>query len=82
MKCLEVSRTSVKKSYHNIIMLDYLEISSGEFSVWSMVYMLEACLTHPINLKFCGTPEFEPYDMSGESAHEMMLDLKDNVPVV
>jgi hypothetical protein len=91
LQCLEGSRTHVNETYHkilndkrhnNIIMLDYKEISAREFSNWSMGYMPESSLTNPINLKFSGTPEFEPYEMSGESAHGMMLSLKDNVPVI
>jgi hypothetical protein len=91
LQCLEGSRTKINQTYHkilndkrhhNIIILDYKEISSREFSGWSMGYMPESSLTRPINLKFSGTPEFEPYEMSGESAHGMMLNLKENVPVV
>jgi hypothetical protein len=63
-------------------MRDYKQINSREFSEWSMGYMPESSLTTPINLKFSGTPEFEPYEMSGESAHSMMLALKISVPTV
>jgi hypothetical protein len=91
LQCLEGSRTQVNETYHkilndsrhhNIIMLDYKQINSREFSEWSMGYMPESSLTTPINLKFSGTPEFEPYEMSGESAHSMMLALKISVPTV
>jgi hypothetical protein len=91
LQCIEGSRTKVNQTYHkilndkrhhNIIMIDYKEINSREFSDWSMGYMPESSLTHPLNLKFSGTPEFEPYEMSGESAHGMMLNLKDSVPVL
>ncbi len=91
LQCLEGSRTTVNKTYHfilndprhsNIIMLDYKEINMREFSEWSMGYMPESSLTSPINLAFSGTPEFNPYEMSGESAHKMMLALKNSVPSV
>lgn len=63
-------------------MLDYKEIITREFDQWKMGYMPESSLTAPLNLKFSGTPEFEPYDKSGESAHQLMLQLRDTVPTV
>ncbi|WP_415911424.1 BLUF domain-containing protein [Neptuniibacter sp. QD37_11] len=89
LQCLEGSRTQVNKIYYNIlndprhsniIMLDYKEITSREFSEWSMGYIPESSLTAPINLKFSGTPEFDPYKMSGESAFQMLLALRESVP--
>lgn len=91
LQCLEGSRTNVNQTYYNIlndprhcniIMLDYKEITMREFSDWSMGYMPESNLTAPINLKFSGTDDFNPYAMSGESAHQMMLALKNAVPSV
>ncbi|WP_415901144.1 hypothetical protein [Neptuniibacter sp. QD48_11] len=61
-------------------MLDYKEISTREFCEWSMGYIPESSLTAPINLKFSGTPEFDPYKMSGESAFQMLLALRESVP--
>ncbi|WP_415905490.1 BLUF domain-containing protein [Neptuniibacter sp. QD48_55] len=89
LQCLEGSRTQVNKIYYNIlndprhsniIMLDYKEISTREFCEWSMGYVPESSLTAPINLKFSGTPEFDPYKMSGESAFQMLLALRESVP--
>lgn len=91
LQCLEGSRTQVNKIYYNIlndprhsniIMLDYKEITSREFSEWSMGYIPESSLTAPINLKFSGTPEFDPYKMSGESAFQMLLALRETVPAL
>lgn len=91
LQCLEGSRTNVNTIYHrilndpkhnNIVMLDYKEIITREFDQWEMGYMPESSLTAPLNLKFSGTPEFGPYDMSGESAHQLMLQLRDTVPTV
>ena len=89
LQCLEGSRKKVNDTYHqilndprhqNITMLDYNEIIEREFDHWSMGYMPESTLTAPINTKFSGTPEFDPYEMSGESAHRLMLALRDTVP--
>ncbi len=89
LQCLEGSRRKINNTYHKIlndprheeiIMLDYNEISAREFSMWAMGYMPESSLTTPLNLKYSGTPEFSPYEMSGESAHKMMLELRNVVP--
>lgn len=91
LQCLEGSRSEVNKVYHkilrdprhtNIIMLDYKEIWSREFSEWSMGYIPESSLTAPLNLKYSGNSVFSPYEMSGESAHRLMLALRDTVPLI
>lgn len=91
LQCLEGSRSKVNKTYHrilndprhhNIIMLDYKEIIEREFSEWTMGYMPESSLTQPINTRYSGTPQFNPYEMSGESAHQLMIALRDTVPVL
>ena len=89
LQCLEGSRTAVNGSYHrilndprhrNVIMLDYKEIIEREFDKWSMGYVPESSLTVPVNLRYSGNSVFGPYEMSGESAHRMLLSLKDSVP--
>ena len=60
-------------------MLEYEEISEREFSSWSMAYLPETKLTTSINLKFSESSEFDPYKMSGESTHKMMLALRDEL---
>lgn len=91
LQCLEGSRAEVNRIYNKILndprhtdvlILDYQEISEREFSEWSMGYMPETALTAPLNLRFSGYPEFNPYTMTGESAHRMMLAFKDCVPSV
>lgn len=47
-----------------------------------MGYMPESSLTAPMNLKYSGKSEFIPYEMSGESAHQMMLELRTLTSVV
>ncbi len=89
LQCLEGSRTMVNNTYHRIlndprhkkiIMLDYKEIVEREFDQWSMGYIPGSSLTQHVNLKYSGTPGFNPYDMSGESAHLLMNALKEAVP--
>jgi len=63
-------------------MLDYKEIIEREFSEWTMGYLPESSLTQPLNIRYSGTPEFSPYEMSGESAHQLMLALRSSIPVI
>ena len=91
LQCLEGSRSQVNRIYHRIlnderhdriVLLDYKEIIEREFNDWWMGYMPESSLTAPLNMKYSGTPEFNPYEMLGESAHQMMLELRDTLPVL
>lgn len=91
LQCLEGSRTHVNETYKtilsdnrhtNIIMLDYKEISYREFSDWTMGYIPTSSLSAPINLKYSGSSEFNPYAMSGPSAYKMLLELKKSLPSI
>jgi hypothetical protein len=90
LQCLEASRSCVNEIYHkilnderhtNIVLLDYNEISEREFSDWSMAYIPNSDISEAINLKFSESSKFNPYKMSGDSAHKMMLALRDNLRV-
>ncbi|NVK56526.1 MAG: BLUF domain-containing protein [Alteromonadaceae bacterium] len=90
LQCLEGSRTAVNNTYHhilndqrhtNIIMLDYKEITTRDYTGWAMGYMPESNLTTAFTLKYSGVSSFNPYDMLGESAHQMLLAMKELVPV-
>jgi hypothetical protein len=89
LQCIEGSRKKVNETYHkilndkrhsDILMLNYCEIIEREFDKWSMGYMPQSSLTKPLNLKYSGTAHFDPYEMSGESAHRLMLALKVTLP--
>ena len=88
LQCLEGSRTAVNNTYqqilndkrhHNVIMLNYTQIPEREFEKWSMGYVPQSKLTESLNLKFSGSIDFNPFKMSGESAHLLMLTLKDSI---
>ena len=64
-----------------MVILDYQEIVERQFANWSMGYIPETSITAPINLKYSGTPEFNPYEMSGESVNRLILKLIEAVPV-
>ncbi|MBQ4864229.1 BLUF domain-containing protein [Pseudoalteromonas sp. MMG013] len=84
LQSIESSRANVNELYHkilndkrhsNITLLDYKEISEREFGNWSMSYVPDTSLTASLNLRFSESSIFNPYKMSGESAHKMMLEL-------
>ena len=81
LQCLEGSRSQVNRIYQHIlndkrheeiVILDYQE----------MGYMPESTLTESVNMKYSGTPEFTPFEMLGESCHQMMIELKSTVPII
>ncbi|MBU2898129.1 BLUF domain-containing protein [Vibrio hepatarius] len=91
LQCLEGSRAQVNKVYHqilndnrhdNIVLLDYSEVAEREFSDWSMGYIPEMATTRPLTLKYSGSSSFEPYKMSGSSAHKLLSSLTKVVTVV
>lgn len=91
LQSLEGSRARVNALYRailndprhsDIIILNYEEIVVRHFAEWSMAYVPESSLTSPINIRFSGTPEFNPYTMSGASAHQMLRALKESIPSV
>jgi hypothetical protein len=90
LQCLEGSRSAVNDTYHSILndkrhtdimMLNYGEIIAREFEQWTMGYMPESSLTSHLNIKYSGSTAFNPYEMSGESTHNLMLALRDTIPV-
>ena len=89
LQCLEGSRSRVNQTYqrilndprhHDVVMLDYKEIYKRDFDNWIMGYVPKTALTRNLNMRFSPSPDFNPYEMSGESAHRMLLALRDNVP--
>ncbi len=91
LQCLEGDRDDVNEIYtkilndprhRNAVILNYKEIEKREFSQWSMGYIPSTHITKPLNLKYSGTPYFEPHKMSGESCHQLMMEVKETVPVV
>jgi hypothetical protein len=88
LQCLEGSRTAVNNTYqqilndkrhHNVIMLNYTQIPEREFETWSMGYVPQSQLTELLNLKYSGNIDFNPFKMSGESAHLLILTLKTSI---
>jgi len=91
LQCLEGGREAVNLTYQmilkdprheNIVLLGYQDITKRHFMSWSMGYVPEKMLTDDINLMFSDSRKFNPYTMSGESAHNMMLQLSEHIPMV
>jgi len=91
LQCLEGDRKALNDTYHkilndprhsDIILLSYKDIDSRSFSSWGMAYIPEQNLTDAINLKYSGTPDFDPYTMSGDSSFNMLLELADSLPTI
>lgn len=85
LQCLEGSRLNVNNIYHkilndtrhrNVVILDYKEVYKREFENWSMGYIHDSSLTASFNLKYSGNADFSPYNMPGEAAHLMMIEIK------
>ncbi|WP_412774853.1 BLUF domain-containing protein [Vibrio orientalis] len=68
--------------HNKIVLLDYREVSEREFGEWSMGYIPEIAMTAPVNLKYSSNKSFDPYNMSGPSAHKFLVHLSKIVNVV
>ena len=89
LQCLEGSRTAVNEVYHGIlnddrhydpVLLDYTEIDRREFKDWSMAYLPDSSLTKDLNLEFSGSAVFNPFAMTGESNHQLLLKALETLP--
>jgi len=85
LQCIEGEREAVNQLYANImadprhersVLLDYSEVSSRDFDEWSMkLVMLTAERSKTIR-RFSAKSVFNPYNLSGQSARELLLSLK------
>ncbi|ANU38309.1 BLUF domain-containing protein [Vibrio scophthalmi] len=89
MQCLEGSREEINKTYNyiindqrhtNVTIVYFEEIHSRQFGDWSMGDVPQSQLTSLLNLQFSGSDEFKPYELSGQSAYLMLLELKQHLP--
>ncbi|OEF07304.1 BLUF domain-containing protein [Vibrio genomosp. F10] len=91
LQCLEGSREEVNKTYRriqkdnrhsNVTIIYYKEVNCREFGDWSMGHVPPSYLSALLTLQFSSTDEFNPYQMSGESAYLLLLELKQDLPSV
>lgn len=83
LQCLEGSRSKVNRIYQTIVedprhdgivILDYKEIVKRDFAQWSMAYVPTTAAMKQSVLKHAGNDEFNPFKMSGSSAHAFLQD--------
>jgi hypothetical protein len=75
------NKISLDNRHSNVVLLNFSEVSKREFDNWSMGYTPESNLTSSVLLKYSNDTEFKPYNMTGDSALEMMLSLRELVPL-
>lgn len=77
LQCLEGSRENVNRTYQKIlgddrhsqpVLLSYDVIIERSFPNWSMGYVSSKDIKNDISFKYSNSKEFNPYDISGESA--------------
>ncbi|WP_070965364.1 BLUF domain-containing protein [Vibrio sonorensis] len=91
LQCIEGSRSKVNQIYHKIlndqrhqeiVILSYDEINKRDFSDWHMGYIPETAVTMPITQQFSSSEIFNPYEISGASAHGLLLTLKEAIKTI
>ncbi len=85
LQLLEGSRTAVNHLYSKIsadsrntdvALLEYSEIVERDFDQWSMKLVLVTDQKKILLRKFSTTDDFDPYNMSGQSAYRLLLSLR------
>jgi len=91
LQVLEGRRTSINQAYNRIvtdprhedvILVDYCRIERREFDNWAMGYVPEAGLTSELLLRYGGSADFNPLEMSPASVMGMMCELRDSLRTV
>lgn len=59
-----------------MLILAYSEIYKRDFGDWDMGYVSESKLKRKLMLKYASTDIFNPFSMQGESALNLLSDLK------
>ena len=89
LQCLEGSRSAVNNLYMyilrdtrhtNVMLLDYKEIDKREFAHWSMGYIPNTAMSRETVMKYAPKGVFNPMEMSGSSAHGLLVELSMGLP--
>lgn len=84
LQCLEGSRAAVNRVYcriccdkrhHNVQIMTYDEVSRRLFSGWGMAYVPWTETTRKVIAQYSIGAEFNPYQMSAQSALELLNEL-------
>lgn len=88
LQCLEGERAAVNRIYHEItcdprhedfLILDYREIAQREFVSWSMGYLEDKEKIAELAVRYSAGSQFNPYELSAESAHRLLLAVRDHL---
>ena len=91
LQCLEGNSEALNSTYHRIAVDDrheklqlitYEKIHMRDFDTFAMGYVPESTLTGPLMHKHSNHKTFEPYTLEAQSAHALLLALKDKVPTI
>lgn len=91
LQCLEGGRGAVNRVYEYIaqdkrhehpLLLDYREITERKFAEWHMGYIGEDKYLAKHLLRYSNSVKFNPFEMSGESAHNLLIAAGNEVPVI
>ncbi len=84
LQLLEGPRTDLNKLYIKILkdtrhehveVLDYRDIKKHQFGGWSMDVVNAREIEHGLLRKYCPHGEFDPYVLSAEQAHDLLVEL-------
>lgn len=84
LQVLEGSRAAVNETYirigrddrhREVTLLDYCDIDRRSFTEWSMMFLPESKYTRAVVRQFAGKDVFDPYALTGVSAHGLLCTL-------
>lgn len=84
LQCLEGERGAVNHTYHRIVpdprhsdlvLLSCREVEARAFQDWSMGYLPASVLTPERVLRYCSSTTFNPYELGGVAARDMLIEL-------
>ncbi|MGO3739302.1 MAG: BLUF domain-containing protein [Marinomonas foliarum] len=88
LQCLEGTRQDVNQIYHKIAtdsrhkkpeIIGYQEISHREFDSWNMGYLQNTESLRELFYQYTKSINFDPYNMNGERALSLLLDIRDEI---
>lgn len=91
LQCLEGPRPEVNRLYSKIVtdprhtditLLDVSDITNRQFGSWGMGYVPDAKITQKIIFRYSATQSFAPAKMSGSDVIDLLLDLREHIPVI
>ena len=88
LQCLEGSRKDVNVIYHKIVtdprhkdpeIINYQTIAHRDFDSWNMGYLQNSESLRELFYQHTKSLNFDPYNMNGENALSLLLDIRDEI---